>query len=758
MRSMPKTPTELTTFYKSAPSSEILAYLRNNPKQPTTGQHGETALHWAAFRGLHALAEALLARGYEPNQPDKENQRTPLHWATQECKKCKKLHDKAPFEKIIKLLRQHGAAIDTRDHRQKSPLDIAGKKSILRDTLTERPAYFNLEKRYNEELKKVIQKSDGTALKNVPAEDLLAFKDPDYNNALLLAARYADMQTFIDLFNKIGEEKAKILLKQTDYYDRDAVTLAAVANNCDILDVLYSLNQPYTGLNSNADSALTTALKRNNFAAAETLLLTYCIPLRERDKNLLAENAVLRDRLNTREFFLKVVRAHNVSLFTYVLRHITTQSPDTQQAYLSYVNDRGENAVMLAAQYGNKSAALKLVELTNIDLTHCNKEGVPVLAYLVYYDCLDAILHILHTHPDAFTPENREVLLANLEHLTISGSNATQTEKIRQKIANALTHLKYSRAGATSYFSKELIARKPRSYKKERTAQLLRQCATQIFLAAKKEENLKELVEVQIMVLDANLVITVNPARLSTTFSQWFLQYQGDLTPLLSQIHDIPSEYGSKIWSTRHALKLQYSLFNSTTIKLPISDCPEDQKQAYTIANLFKNANLTALPTLDIDDSYQLCAQNQRDLQEFFADPNLKDRILILAVNNTPCPEMHAEEYLKILFQHRQRTKPNLTSIVQGKKRPCLSCAPAIEHIGAANITRPGLFFRSYFNKAPDADARRILQGMLKPQYVTVATINGRQSEFPNFATASESEAETREREAPKTPCRNPHR
>ena len=93
------------------------AYLLGRGAQPhLTDMNGDSALHWAAYKGYPSLMQMLVYSGFDPQKPDNFGS-SPLHLA---CISGNLM--------AVKLLcAKSSVELEPRDRNRKTPLDLAAK-------------------------------------------------------------------------------------------------------------------------------------------------------------------------------------------------------------------------------------------------------------------------------------------------------------------------------------------------------------------------------------------------------------------------------------------------------------------------------------------------------------------------------------------------------------------------------------------------------------------------------------------------------
>ncbi len=208
-----------------------------------------------------------------------------------------------------------------------------------------------------------------------------------------------------------------------------------------------------------------------------------------------------------------------------------------------------------------------------------------------------------------------------------------------------------------------VIERAPRSYNKDRTQQLLRHVATQLFHFCKV--NHYEPVEVQLLYLEGSLVIATNSIEATN-----FLSAQ--LTPellkhILCTTYLVPDEQESKALS-RFARKLKARVYGKHTFA---------HKREQIIQKLLREFKKSVIDT--------------RNLAKINFEPG--QIYLVTNINNgVQHAEMHLLQVLK--FFEDQSGHAYGSPVIYGKKRPCFTC-----HISLTQAEQEGLEFS--FNNYP---------------------------------------------------------
>lgn len=105
---------EASSTFSAKPTDQIMEFLKKKGEEKVgwLGEYGETAMHWAAYRGKEDLIVKLEEVGLSVNDQDDYEGKTPLHWAAQ------KTHD-AVYRRLVEL----GAREDIQDKAGKTPKD-----------------------------------------------------------------------------------------------------------------------------------------------------------------------------------------------------------------------------------------------------------------------------------------------------------------------------------------------------------------------------------------------------------------------------------------------------------------------------------------------------------------------------------------------------------------------------------------------------------------------------------------------------------
>ena len=177
----------------------------------------------------------------------------------------------------------------------------------------------------------------------------------------------------------------------------------------------------------------------------------------------------------------------------------------------------------------------------------------------------------------------------------LSQFNDARKKAINQ-VTNALTINRngISQAGRIPKAHIPVIQRPPRTFSNERSRQLLKQLATQLYFALNGKINVGKLVEVQFMYLvfaqKANLFIAVNESKVSGQVADTLMLLSKDFHHLLRQNYS-PSSSEGKRRSARYSQKLSNRVLGAVT-NIPASEDPQDHQDALMIAKIIKEANL----------------------------------------------------------------------------------------------------------------------------------------------------------------------
>jgi hypothetical protein len=240
-------------------------------------------------------------------------------------------------------------------------------------------------------------------------------------------------------------------------------------------------------------------------------------------------------------------------------------------------------------------------------------------------------------------------LLLNAEESMCGAEVANQ--KVMQNLMNATTEPRVpnnTRSGYIPYTS-EIKTRVPRNFAKERTAQLLRQIATQLFhFCCSRDLN---PTEVEVMYLNKSLYISAN-SKQAVNMMNAQLQTKEAFKAVITASYSYNgcSSFDTKT-SKRHAAKLLARLydgafFNSNTDKRAV--------ELWGLLSTFAQAHTIILP----------------DLTPIKKEPG------IYFVCNKFKADRHAEENLMDILDAAYPDvldAPNKPAIY-GKKRPCITC------------------------------------------------------------------------------------
>lgn len=202
------------------------------------------------------------------------------------------------------------------------------------------------------------------------------------------------------------------------------------------------------------------------------------------------------------------------------------------------------------------------------------------------------------------------------------------------------------------------ILRPSRTFKGERTPQILRWISSQLFIALENEK--KKVVEIEFMYLGGNLYGTANTKAASLNLYN-LLSKDGLKKSLLVSSKKSSKTYSYKR-SERQRKKLLTRVFSNP--KMISSTSSSDQERARKLARTIKENK----------EVYSLSLKDEASIKATF---NESGKIYILTEREKDNGR-HAEEWLMDVFELQTSKK---VAFVRGKKRPCLTCSGRMHFI-----------------------------------------------------------------------------
>jgi hypothetical protein len=279
------------------------------------------------------------------------------------------------------------------------------------------------------------------------------------------------------------------------------------------------------------------------------------------------------------------------------------------------------------------------------------------------------------------------------------------SNKDRKKMANAVSLPSPEKIQQKGRISKKTIGdeikRPPRSFSHERERQLLRQIATQLFLALENYSSptklTGKLVEVQCMHLRAhgcsNLFIAANEAAASHRLAE--LLKNNNLEKILTQ-QNLTSSSEGNLRSIRYSKKIKSRIFRYNEL-FDIMNPTQDDKNASRIKSILKQGKIEILemnliPAVEKNShsGYKLDEKSREAALKILSE---KHRIVLLKTTIEGYELRHAEEFLSDIVDLVAKTV-DIRSAVGGKKRPCMGCTGRLSHSAITLFGRhPGRLF-----------------------------------------------------------------
>lgn len=294
-------------------------------------------------------------------------------------------------------------------------------------------------------------------------------------------------------------------------------------------------------------------------------------------------------------------------------------------------------------------------------------------------------------------------------------SHDLSQKKVRESLASSATTQRVANQTRTGYFPRKstIITRHPRNYKSERSEQILRHMATQLYNFCKANDH--NPTEVQIMYLGGSLVIATNNESV-TRFLDGNINtnnMKNILTTTFKKHKGIETEI-----SARFAAKLQNRIYGEYIFA---------SKRDKIIKSLLQNVN-----KLEID---------MNKLKELKFIPGS-----IYFVTNSKIAahaEMHLLKVLECFYFDADDS--NGGPVIYGKKRPCFTCHSTLQAQNEEGLDfvynpRRGLFFLGEFKVQEESVAESTTH-----ELVYSGNVYESYPERSGYCTLSDSEEESEE-------------
>lgn len=555
-------------------------------------------------------------------------------------------------------------------------------------------------------LYKAVVDENVAELNDFSKDDILSYSHETYGNIFLVAARegklnaakaiIAKLESYIAIeFN--SNEPITIRLKSTStnsildfitandkFNGRNAWTLAAIADNTEFLEYLYTLKERYSNnlrdwdifhTDHSTDNGISYAINRGSKNAINYLL----------EKGIFIEASL-------KSANLLGIAGNIYSLYN---TYLTNMSLSAQARIFLIQDQEGRTALTAAFQQQNS-----------------------LIGSYIYSPMLKTWFESLISNPNEIDSIPRQLLQQmyhhylnyHLDRLDVSSCSA----RVSQANNLSLQAQNVQQEGKKPRLRQKEIKRPYRSFKHERERQLLRQIATQIYHGFELSNyNSKGLVEVQVMHLENegrhNLFIAANQGTITKDLYEFLTA--GSLQATLTTAYSPPQLEG-QTRSKRYATKLTKRVYEDT-IGLPEATDQTDLEQANIVKRILQKANIKQLPISLQQETHK------KSIKELTVRPESKhtiqyalnqiDTIFVVIVAECPHQERHAEEFLVDIRDSIVREQ-SLYACIGGKKRPCIGCSGRMEDKISKYGQNPGRFWVNTIKFQAPPIARKTLK------------------------------------------------
>jgi hypothetical protein len=397
--------------------------------------------------------------------------------------------------------------------------------------------------------------------------------------------------------------------------------------------------------------------------------------------------------------------------------------------------------------YDNVISSLvkELYNLNQNHYYHFDRDLIPILDELETIEPSDLDLHIaefIRAAKDRLATLQREL---DFDCQFDGGSDDNESQEddtptiptSQDKRRAALqTHFKSRgglQSGYISRFFASPIKRAPCSYHRERTSQLLRQIASQIYLYANSIPEWDDPIECQCLFVvkeeKVNLILAFNKTNKdnqASIASQLLTKMSAEsLESILTRPHKPAGNRQTSaediLRTRRHAQKLRQRIFEPTC---PIDPVYADDAYDFNLLReLLRKQKI--FQALDLNNPENLAAAQEPQNQVFFV------------TRYTSGPEgRHAERWLLDIYREQNNID---RAYMFGKKRPCVTCHNALTVTAIHHNPHHGLLFLNQGEKETGDNFLRLCDLSYQPNYVSARGNSG-------FDSGSDSEVEVQPR------------
>lgn len=587
------------------------------------------------------------------------------------------------------------------------------------------------------EIKDAIDKSDVRCIRGCTREQIMTYTHPTSTNALIHAARKADLETLKTIYKKIGRSDCNKLNKAIDAYGRSAFINAVVSRDVEKVNYIFGLRLTGTDINGFDEGGKWRAIDHCvvNFDARvfEWLIENGACIYRKTWKQLHAE--VVVTKYFTPESFLEVVTNRKLKLFRVHCDFFDQQKDsDVYEYYLKKFleckDGKDRHALLICAHDRNYEMFAKLLEYDfNLEARDSDKH---TLFYYLLRDKMFGVIDRAMEKLERLKTSTKEEFKKELPRLDYN------TQKRRNEIGRMLTRTPpFSFDGRYRVANPKVDPRPYRSFETERTRQLLRQISTQIFLylSIGKKASVFEIESLFLSYKDSHyLFIVGNPLPITKekqiknfTCHIPDLSAPGRLREIITKPYcNLTKDKGlnekivgeANIRTLRYATKIRRRIYNS---ELP-SEWPdnEDKKRANALCHILRAGEVKVLErTTDVREKGSFLNIEKLGTDEFC------NKIILIGYDEDSWikpryTELHAEEIFVDLLEDLEKVgfdKNNMHSIIGGKKRPCAGCFSRMLQARVDEQSRyPGYYWLHSMKNQPAPAAKNTAQVLLETQ------------------------------------------